>query len=435
MSIAELLCNQGHSVTVVDCDPVKTRLINEQLDVRAITGSASTSSVLFQCGISTADICLAVTGIDEVNIISASLSRAMGAKRAIARVYAPVFRDLSTFDYQEHFHIDRMLSLEQLSALELANHLRDLGSAIVEQFAHGGLEVHEIVINEKSAAAGKRLVDLKMKPTARIGTISRDAKMRIARAEDELQIGDRILAFCRPEDVSAVKGQFRQTQEHRRRIVIAGGGETGYHLALKLQTHRFHVTLMEADEKRCEYLAKNLEQTEVIHCNASQWEVLQEEGAGNADTFVACLGSDENNILVGVEARDLGAAEVMAVVNRPDYANVIAKLGIDVAVSARQVMARNIVSFLQEGNIIRRQTLTGGDIQLIELEVGENAVATRTTLAGFDLRAPFLICALIRKELVRIPVASDQLRKGDQIVVLVEEHDADSVIGFFTKSG
>ena len=119
-SIAELLCEKGHSVTVVDTDPRKTRLINEELDVRAITGSASQSSVLSQTGAAHADICLAVTGVDEVNIIAASMARSMGTRRSIARVYAPVFRDLSTFDYQEHFHIDRLLSLEHLSAMQLA---------------------------------------------------------------------------------------------------------------------------------------------------------------------------------------------------------------------------------------------------------------------------------------------------------------------------
>lgn len=434
LSIAKLLCEQGHSVTVVDQDATKTRLINEQLDVRAITGSASMSSVLFQAGILTADICMAVTGVDEVNIIAASLSRAMGAKRAIARVFAPVYRDLSTFDYQDHFNIDRLLSLEQLTALELANNLRDLGSAVVEQFARGGLEVHEIVINEKSAVAGKRLIDLKMKPTARIGTITHNGKMRIASAEDELQVGDRILAFCRPEDVATIKNQFRQAQDQRRRIFIAGGGETGFHLAMKLQSHRFSVTLMDSDESRCDYLANNLDQTQVIRCNASQWDVLQEEGAGNADTFVACLGNDENNILAGVEARDLGAAEIMAVVNRPDYANIVSKLGIDVAVSARQVMAQHIMSFLQEGFIIRRQTLPGGDIQLIELEVADNAPGTQSKLAEFEVNVPFLICALVRKDHVKVPTAADQLRAGDQIVLLVENHNADRVIGYFTKA-
>ncbi|MEE9603766.1 MAG: NAD-binding protein, partial [Thermoguttaceae bacterium] len=115
-SIASLLCLHRHSVTIVDSNADKIRRINETLDVRCITGSASQSSILFQAGVSSADLCLAVTGDDEVNIVSASMSKAMGARRAVSRVYAPVFRDLSTFDYQRHFGIDRLLSLEHLTA-------------------------------------------------------------------------------------------------------------------------------------------------------------------------------------------------------------------------------------------------------------------------------------------------------------------------------
>ena len=127
-SIAELLCANGHSVTVIDNDPEHIRRINEDLDVLAVTGSASQSSVLFQTGISTADVCLAVTGDDEVNIVAASMAKAMGSRRALARAYTPVFRDLSTFDYQRHFGIDRLLSLEHLTAMALARGCRREGA-------------------------------------------------------------------------------------------------------------------------------------------------------------------------------------------------------------------------------------------------------------------------------------------------------------------
>ena len=132
--IADLLCRNRHSVTVVDIDPIHTRRINDELDVRAITGSASQSSVLFQAGVMSADLCLAVTGDDEVNLVGASMAKAMGARRSIARVYAPVFRDLSTFDYQRHFGIDRLLSLEHLSATELARNIRNPGECDCREF-------------------------------------------------------------------------------------------------------------------------------------------------------------------------------------------------------------------------------------------------------------------------------------------------------------
>ena len=159
-SIASLLCLHRHSVTIVDADMENIRRINETIDVRGLTGSASQSSVLFQAGVGSADLCLAVTGNDEVNIVAASMSKAMGAKRAVARVYAPVFRDLSTFDYQRHFGVDRLLSLEHLTALELARGIRHPGSLAVENLARGDLEVHEVVVTEEKKGVGTPLKQL-----------------------------------------------------------------------------------------------------------------------------------------------------------------------------------------------------------------------------------------------------------------------------------
>ncbi|HMP81014.1 MAG TPA: NAD-binding protein, partial [Pirellulaceae bacterium] len=167
-SIADLLCQQDHNVTVVDSDPIKTKRLNEELDVRVLTGSASQSSVLFQTGISSADVCLAVTGNDEVNIVAASMAKAMGARRTVARVYAPVFHDLSTFDYQRHFRIDRLLSLEHLTAMELARGIRDPGSVFVDQFARGDLQVIELVVSEGKAISNP-LRSLELPGNVRVG--------------------------------------------------------------------------------------------------------------------------------------------------------------------------------------------------------------------------------------------------------------------------
>ena len=166
--IADLLCQQRHSVTLVDADPEQVQRINDELDVRAITGSASQSSILFQADIIGADVCLAMTGDDEVNIVAASMAKAMGVRRSIARVYAPVFRDLSTFDYQRHFGIDRLLSPEHLTATELARHIRNPGSVLMENFARGEIEVREAIVSAKCSVANRRLAELGLAKGARI---------------------------------------------------------------------------------------------------------------------------------------------------------------------------------------------------------------------------------------------------------------------------
>ena len=233
--IAELLCQRDHSITLIDNDPEQVRRANEELDVRAFQGSASQSSVLFQANMSGADICLAVTGDDEVNLVAASMAKAMGVRRAIARVYAPVFRDLSTFDYQSHFNIDRILSLEQLTAMELARSIRTPGSVVVEQFARGDLEVQELIVGRECKVTRKKIRDLGLHHNVKIGTINRDNRMWIASAEDQLEIGDKVTVFNRPEEINHVHSLFKTDPGKPRRVVIAGGGETGLHLARILE--------------------------------------------------------------------------------------------------------------------------------------------------------------------------------------------------------
>ena len=431
-SIADLLCQHRHSVTLVDIDADNIRRLNAELDVRGITGSASQSSVLFQAGLIGADICLAVTGDDEVNIVAASMAKAMGVRRAISRVYAPVFRDLSTFDYQSHFGIDRMLSLEHLSAMELARGIRNPGSVVVESFSRGELEVAELKVREGSTGVGESLKTLGMPRAVRVGSINREGKMWIATADDVLQIGDRITLIGRSEDVDIVRDRFDHETEKKKGVVIAGGGETGFHLAHTLEGERFDVLLMESCPKRCEVLANSLTKTTVVHVDATRRSVLEEERVGSADVFVAATGDDENNILAGVEARDIGAKRIMALIGRPDYASIVGKLGIDLAVSPRDVMAKQVLSFLNTGAVLSRTPLPGGRLGVFEIDVLEGVPATEHVLANLPLPTSCLIAAVIHGGYVRVPGADDHLEAGDTVVALIDDSAVEETLAQFS---
>jgi len=433
--IADLLCRHRHSVTVVDNDPSTCKLINNELDVRVVTGSASQSSVLFQSDVIGADLCLAVTGDDEVNIVAASMAKAMGARRSIARIYGPVFHDVSTFDYQRHFGIDRLLSLEHLTAMELARGIRNPGSVVLEHFARGELEVLEVVMEEPTKAIGVSLKDLGLPKTIRIGSIYRDGRMWIAGAEDVIQLNDRITIIGNRKDVDAVKGTLQKKQSRRSTVVIAGGGETGYHLARSLQGERFSVVLMEESVKRSEFLAKHLVHSTIVQADATRRSILEEERVGSADYFIACTGDDENNIMAGVEARDIGAKTIMAVVGRPDYANVVAKLGIDLAVSPRDVLARQILGFLNTGPVISRSTLLGGGVGVYEIEVLPGAQATEHVLANLQLPERCLIAAVMREDYVKVAGADDRLQAGDVVVALIEDASFEDTLKQFCVNG
>jgi len=430
-SIADLLCQMENSVTVVDTDPQKVARINEEFDVRAIVGSASQSSVLFQAGISSADICMAMTGQDEVNIVAASLAKSMGARRSIARVYAPVFRDLSTFDYQRHFCIDRMLSLEHLTAMELARGIREPGSVVVEQFARGGLEVQEIIVGQEGKVTRKKVRDLGLSSNVRIGTIQREHRIWIASADDQMEIGDKVTVFSRPEDIKPVKALFKARTRGSKRVVIVGGGETGLHLARTLEREGFKLMIIEDDEDRCRLLANMLESTSIIHANAIDPVILEEQRVGNADVFVAATGDDEDNLILGVKANDLGAKQVLSVIGRPDYASVTNRLGIDLAVSSRDVMAKQILSYLNEGVVISRAKMPGGLINVLEVDVPEGSPATQANLADLELPDRCLVVALIQQDYVRVPGAGDHMNANDTAILLVEDDVVDMALNVF----
>ncbi|GAB5402475.1 MAG: Trk system potassium transporter TrkA [Aureliella sp.] len=429
--IADLLCRSRHDVTVVDNDADNVQRINNDLDVKAIQGSASQSSVLFQAGVMSCDVCLAVTGFDEVNLIAASMAKKMGAKRAVARVYAPVFRDMSTFDYQRHFDIDRLLSLEQLTAMELARSIRNPESITLEHFARGQLEVADFEITRKSDLLGKQLKDLSLPPNVRLGTITRMRKTWIARATDSLHLGDAISLLGRPEDVEELKKAFAASSPKRQFVVIAGGGETGYHLAKALDAQRQKVLLLESDPDRCDHLAAHLERATVVCADATRKVTLEEERVGGCDYFIACTGNDENNIMSGIEAKSLGADHVMAIVGRPDYAEIVGKLGIDRAVSERDAMARQILGLMTEGSVLSQMQIPHSDIFVIELEVGEGAPVTGVTLSQIDLPEGVLVAAVLQEDFVRVPTAADTLATGDTALVLTPQSAIDNVVRAF----
>lgn len=434
-SIARLLCQHGHSVTVVDTDPMRIRRINDTLDVRAITGSAAQSSTLFQAGVMDADVCLAVTGVDEVNLVAASMAKAMGAQRTVARVYAPVFRDLSTFDYQRHFQVDRLLSLEHLSAMELARGIRHPGSVVVENLARGELEVQELEVSEAAAKITGSLKQMGLPAGVRIGSIARGGRTWIAGAEDRLEKGDRITLIGTRGDIDEVKDTLRSGPDAKTGVVIAGGGETGYHLARTLEGQRFAVVLMEADRDRCEFLARNLKRSTVVHSDSTRRSNLEEERVGSADVFVGCMGDDENNIMAGVEARELGAETIMAIVGRPDYANVVAKLGINLAVSPRKVMAKQVLGLLNQGALVSRTSLGDGGISVLEVDVLPGVPATEHILAKLDLPRQCLIAAVLHEDFARVPGADDRLHEGDTVIILIEDSVLDDTLKVFRANG
>ncbi|MDO5553123.1 MAG: Trk system potassium transporter TrkA [Planctomycetia bacterium] len=426
-SVAKALSGD-HDVTIVDINKELTDRLDEDIDARILCGSASQSSVLFQAGATTADICLALTGNDEVNIVGASMAHAMGTRRTAARIYAKVFRDLSTFDYQDHFGIDRMLSIEHLTAMELARRIREPGAMLIEHFACGELEMQEVVITRPGPATGVALSELHLPSAVRIGTIARDDKTTIATAADKIEPGDRITILGDRKAVEDVKKTFQTQSRIKRNVVIGGGGEIALHLAQILITRNYNVRIIEEDRDRCEFLSRRLTGASVLCGDASEKNLLAEEHIGESDIFVGCLGDDENNIMACVEAGELGTKTLLAVISRPDYAEIVGRFGISEAVSPQALFCRQVEGLLHTGPVLfRNPHLLAGNIDVVELEVQKDAAITQVPLKEANLPKQAILAAVIRDNTILIPDAAFVAREGDNVIALVNNPSLDEL--------
>ncbi len=432
-SIAQLLCANRVNVSVVDESRAALDRVEEELDVSTVCGSACEAIPLFQAGISNANLCLAVTQRDEVNLIGAAIAKAMGARRSVARIFNPAYRDFSTIDYQRLFGIDRLLSLEQLTALEIAKAIRSPGLFAVENFARGGVQVQEVEVDPRSRLAGKPLHELELPPRVKIGLVQSEGATTIPHGDHVLRPGDHVTLIGGRDAIVECRKKFERSTPERLNIIVAGGGEIGFHLARSMQQDRYRLVILEADRQRCNYLAQRLPRATILNADTTNRSEMEEARVGSADVFVAATGRDEDNIICGVEARELGTRRIISVVRRPDYANVLEKLGIDVAVSPREIMAREVLGMVSGGAILARSELCQGAAQVWEIEVQPNAPITRGKLRDLNIQQ-CLIAAIVRAETVNVVGGDDDLRASDNAIVLVPRGAEKETLSLFETS-
>ncbi|MED5400290.1 MAG: Trk system potassium transporter TrkA [Planctomycetota bacterium] len=430
-SIARALCARHHNVCVVDQSKSALSEIQDRLDVHTVRGNASDPITLFQAGVASATLCLALTSSDEVNIVSASIAREMGAERSVARIHHPSYLDTTTFNIADHFGLAQLISLENLTALALAREIRVPGLLALENLAQGAVEVQEVAVQEDANATGRRLHELDFPGETLVGLITNSERTVIASADDVVSIGDRVTLIGRHGELDSVRQIFEHKPPPRQHVVIAGGGEIGFSLARVLEHRRhFHVTLIESDEERCEWLAEQLDTSTVLNADATRRSQLEEARVGTASVFVACTGHDADNIVCGVEANEMGCPRILSVVRRPDYSDVLAKVGIGQSVSPREVLAEEILTILQSGPVISRREISDGGAVVVELEVGEGAEITRAPLKELPLTHG-LITTIVRSPAIWVPGGDDQLKAGDSAIVLVQSDSADEVLQLF----
>ncbi|HOD51083.1 MAG TPA: Trk system potassium transporter TrkA [Candidatus Hydrogenedentes bacterium] len=434
--LARLLSIENHDVTVIEASPSRVEEIDFALDVRTVTGNASSILLLKEAAVDEADVFVAATGTDEVNLIAAATAKSLGAKQVVARVDNAEYIE-SNILYETVLGIDYLLSPDALSALDIGRYIESPGIVATETFGRGVVQLQQIRVTKSPTTSGKRLRDVNMPPGVLLGVISRKGATLIPHGDSIVEPGDLITLIGRREHMDSVKALFHGTEPRMDHVVIMGGASIGLHLAQMLEKSKYSVTLLDSNPENCKKLATILGRTTVVCRNGNSRTELEEEHIEDADVFIAATEDDERNIMAGVLAKEVGATRAIAVVHEPDFASLVSKLGIDHVVTPRASLANRVLKLVHLKSVQSIAVLEEGQVEIVEFAVdGGVPIIGKTLKEVFESRRGTrgaLVASILRGDQVIVPHGDDEIQAGDSIILIATPDSLDGVLKLFRQ--
>lgn len=428
--LAKVLSTEGHSITVVDPDLQRMRRVAELLDVQAVKGDGSRPDVLDRAEAHAADLLLAVSSDDKVNMLTCLFGKRMGAKKTVLRLRdTSAVRRSRTF-FRKNLQHDLLLSLDDLAAEEIVKTVLQSQALGVENFAEGRVQMRRFRIPETGPYTGRLVKDLKIPSGMLITAIDRDHEVIVPGGSDELRSNDEIFVLGEPKAISSFERKIGERQVVARNVVVFGGARISQQVCLSLQREHINVKIIVEDRKDAEQMSEALKDVVVLHGRATDINLLQEEHVHESDAFLGISDQDERNLMSCQLARNLGTRRTVALVHKPDYVSLYQRLGIDVAVSPRLLCANRILAFVRSRSISTIATIEEGKAEVLEIEIqaGSKVAGKKVRDAGFPRGC--VVAAITREDgSVVIPGGDDELVGGEQAVLFVLEKVVDEVLG------
>ena len=415
---AEVLAAAGNNITVIDKDPERIRKIEDTMDVRTLCGNCASAAVLAEAGCPGADLVLAATDSDEINLLAASVAKGIGAARSIARVHHSAYFEQRGLDYLAHFSIDRLICPEYSTAQAIARTLRNPGAMAIENFARGQIEMQELPVSDDAPAIGISLAELGLPRGTRLAAITRNHQAFIPEGTSVVEGGDVVILVGNATAFQQARKLFHDAESKRRRVVLMGGPSMAVWLCRALRDRGFSIRLFEIDRHRAEELAQKLDWVTVIQADPTDRAVFDEEHIAEADAFVALLDDDEHNILGSAWAKSMGVKQAIAVVQRPDYIHLLESVGIDRPFSPRMVAVKEIERILDEAPLRRMSSLAEGIVDVYWVRAGKRAKVIGKPLREVKLTPDWMIAAIQHDQKVTVPGADDSIQAGDTVLVI-----------------
>ena len=365
----QLAREEANEVTVVDTNHALLRDLQDRLDIRTVVGNAAYPSVLKSAGVASADILVALTSSDEVNMMACEVAYTLyRTPTKIARIRSAEYTAHPKLFSEEALSVDVWISPEQLVTQYVERLIRYPGALQVLDFAGGKVRLVGLSARRGGLLVGHALRDLRThipNTEARVVAIYRNGRSLRPEGDTVIEDGDEVFFLAAKDDIRRFMAEIRREDQPVRRVVIAGGGHIGYSLAKALESNN-QVKLIERDGKRARQISERFESTIVLEGDAADEELLIEENIDSCDVFVALTNSEEANILSAMLAKRLGAAKVMALINRPAYAELMEHTSIDVAISPQTITIGSLLTHVRRGDVVQVHSLRRGAAEALE---------------------------------------------------------------------
>ncbi|OED41433.1 Trk system potassium transport protein TrkA [Endozoicomonas sp. (ex Bugula neritina AB1)] len=425
-TLAENLANEENDITVVDTDLPRLRELQDKIDIRTIQGMASFPSVLKEAGADEADMLVAVTNSDEVNMVACQIAYTMfHTPSKIARIRQAAYLNTENLFRNDAMPVDVLISPEQVVTNYINRLLERPGALQVLDFADGRAQLVAMKAYYGGPLVGQELRYIREhmpNVDTRVAAIFRRGNAIIPKGTTVIEADDEVFFIAARKNIRAVMGELQRLDDDYKRIIIAGGGNIGLRLAQAIED-RYKVKIIEHNMDRCQFLSETLTKTMVFNGNASDKELLISENIEDTDIFCALTNDDEANVMASMLAKRLGARKVMALINNPAYVDLIQGGEIDIAISPQLATISSLLKHVRRGDVVNVHSLRRGAAEAIEAIAHGDEQSSRVvgkTVAQIELPVGTTIAAIVRGEdEVLIAHDSTRIESGDHIILFM----------------
>ena len=427
-ALARQLSEEGHNVTVVDTNKARVEHIGESYDVMSILGNGSSITTLSEAGVEEADVFIAVTGSDELNLLCCMFARKAGHCHAIARVRNPSYSHELDF-IKKQIGISAIINPEMAAAKEISHLLRFPGASKIDTFADGRVRLIKFALTEQQGLdVAIHEIPTQLKSDILVCAVERDGGVIIPNGNFVLKNGDQVTFLATQEKAHEFFQRIHMPVRPVRNAFIVGGGAIAYYLSQELLENHIRVRIVERDPARCNVLAESLPEAQILNEDGSNRDFLLSEGLESTEAFVALTNIDEENVLLTLFAKKHSKGKLVTKINRLEFDDILAGLDLGSIVYPKYMTCDYIVQYVralqnEAGNNIKTlYRILDDRVEALEFTVHEESRATGVPLSQLHLKKNLLLCCITRGDRILIPRGGDRIQVGDNVIVVTLEH-------------